>query len=212
MNGHRLTWAVAAAFFAGCAKQETTLTRPPLVNPPPAVELDVGKRVADLKRQSDQFTALAGRLPGGTGDENRRLLQQAFAQLAQLLPVLAGPGDGGVFQHQLSIVNDTRTQLVSRSPDLSIDPIVDNGLRAVRNALTELAHARYYEQTRVAQALDGLNAKTEELDAYAGPSHPVAVAAAARQAAELIGLMSDTLAARVAESDATPASAPATRN
>src|SRR5207253_561337 len=127
---------------------------PPMSNPPaPAdglnhaqsavVEVDVERRAEELKARGRQFADLAKTLPRATDEEDRDALRQVFTQLAQILPSLPGPDVTGVFQHQVSVVNDVRTQLAGRS-DLSIDPIVDTGLRAMLNALGEAAHTSYY--------------------------------------------------------------------
>ena len=94
------------------------------------------------------------------------------------------------------MVNDTRTQLAGRSANLATDPIVDNGLRAVRNALTELAHGAFFDQPQVGALVDQLSTKVDELDTYPGPTHPLGVAAAVQQAGQAISQMAVVLAGR----------------
>jgi hypothetical protein len=189
----------------GCAKRPPGPTQSHPVSQRPTVETDPDRRAANLQQQAQAFVALSKDLPGMTPAENRRLNQQVFTQLAQILPALGGPDAGGIFEHQVSVVNDTRTQLAGRSTDLATDPIVDNGLRAVRNALTELAHGAYYDQPQVGQSVDQLSAKVEELDSYPGPTHPLAVAAAVQQAGQTISQMAVVLAGRAAVGPTTEA-------
>ena len=210
MSANRVTvgraGAMAVAALAlggvgfGCApKQRPTLSKPPEVNPQPAVEMDLDKRVAELKRQADELAGLAKRLPGATADENRQMIREVFVRLAQALPQLGGPNAGGVFEHQISVVTDTRTQLTSRSADLAVEPIVDNGLRAARTALGEAAHATYYQEPQVGQGLDQLAAKIESLDTYQGAAHWQAVAVVVQQESAIVSQMAGILATRLAD-------------
>src|SRR4051812_1714306 len=194
---------VGALTTGGCNRGANA----PMSNPPePAnglnhtqaavVEVDVERRAEELKARSRQFADVVRMLPRANDEEDRDTLRQAFTQLAQILPSLPGPDVTGVFQHQVSVVNDARTQLAGRS-DLAVDPIVDTGLRATRNALVEAAHTSYYEEARAQldPALDQLTARVDDLDKFTGPVHPVAVAAALQQAGQVIGHMSDALTA-----------------
>ena len=220
MTDHRVTGgracglalgiAMVLATGGGCAKRQPAPTRPPPPSPTmqrQPMEMDPDRRAADVRQQAESLAALSKNMPGMSPAENRRLEQQAFTQLSQLLPTLGGPDAGGIFEHQVSVVNDTRTQLAGSSPNLATDPIVDNGLRAVRNALTELAHGAYYDQPQIGQAVDQLSAKVDELDTYPGPTHPLAVAAAVQQASATISAMADVLAGRAA---AGPTTGPST--
>ena len=133
---------LAQSVGGGCAKRQPAPPSPARSASTRPMEADLDRRAANLQQQAQAFVAFSKNLPGMTPAENRRLNQQVFTQLAQILPALGGPNAGGIFEHQVSVVNDTRTQLAGRSANLATDPIVDNGLRAVRNALTELASRR----------------------------------------------------------------------
>src|SRR5579863_8163970 len=72
----------------GCAKTRSTLTSPVVQpNPPPQMAADVTVRVQTLGRLADSFARLSNQLPGGSVEEHRRLLSQAFAQLEEILPM-----------------------------------------------------------------------------------------------------------------------------
>lgn len=205
---------VASMIGGGCARKAATpppSSAAPSVNtpPPPTSGDDMGGiNLAEIGERADNFAALASRLPGSTDAENRDMLEQAFAQLARLLPMLTPEQTGG-FQHQLSVVNDTRTQLASRSPGLSVEPILYNGLKAVRNALTEAARASYYQDPSVTDALTKLSESVDQLDEASGPFNAIAVAGAMRQTSHVVRAMTQTLAAKLS-GDATtqPAAAP----
>src|SRR5947199_2924565 len=133
VSGITLALAFAAA---GCPKQRSTMTRPPELNPPPPVERSAGVRIDALGGLSKQFAQTAEQLPGRSADEHRRLAQQAFADLAQILPTLFGPNPTGTQRQQLRVVENARSQLSNAPKTLAPEPTIDTGLRAARDALS----------------------------------------------------------------------------
>src|SRR5687768_13933828 len=134
--------AALALGGAGCVKQRPTMSKPPPAQNRPGAPA-ARYQPQELDRKAGQFAEVARRLPGNSAAQHRDLMRQAFTLLAEALPLAAGPNRGGVFEHQLSVVNDARAQLQDRSADLSVDPIINNGLAAVYNALDDVARSTY---------------------------------------------------------------------
>jgi hypothetical protein len=190
-----VTIVAALALGGGCVKQ-----RPTMPKPPPAENQGNGGRVRfqprELDRKSGQFAELTRRLPAGSAPQDRAMMRQAFTLLVEILPLTVGPNRSGVFEHQLSVVNDTRSQLQDRSTDLSIDPIVNNGLGAVYNALEDAARSTYPSESEIAQGVRDYGQKLEEIYALRGMSRWPAIAEALRGVSDVLVKMSQSLATR----------------
>jgi hypothetical protein len=202
MSVMRASWGrgavvlAALALGAGCVKQRPTMSKPP-----GAENQAGGGRAArfqpqELDRKAGQFAEIARRLPGTSAEQHRHLMRQAFTLLAAALPLTVGPNRGGVFEHQLSVVNDARAQLQDRSADLSIDPIVNNGLAAVYNALDDAARSTYPSESGIAQGVRDYGQKLEEIYTYRGPSRWPVIAEALRGVSEILRQMAESLATR----------------
>jgi hypothetical protein len=193
-----LALLAGAMFFApGCAKRQSTMAKPPQINPPPPVEADAGVRVNELEELSRRFEQTVAKLPGSTPDEHRQAVQQVFAELAQVLPVLYGPNPPGTFRQQLRVVESSRTQLAAASKGLAVAPTIDTGLRAARDALASLATASYFDQAQLGQAMDRLTSTLNDLDTARGGMHQGVVAEAATQMSQVIRQMAQTLSQRL---------------
>jgi hypothetical protein len=207
MSQMQLTWKQwggvallpAVLGLPGCARQTPAAHRPPQVNSQDAIMRDAELRARELSSHAAELSALAANLPGNSADEDRRLMQQVFASLVQVLPLVRGANHGGVFDHQLSVVNDTRTQLGSTSPNLSIQPIVDNGLRALRNALDDAVHSGYADDGQISKLTDELASRVDELDSAHGATHSVVAAEVVGLATQVIHRMADDLQMRLNE-------------
>jgi hypothetical protein len=202
MSVTRASWGQGAVVLAvlglggGCVKQKPTMSKPP----PAENQGNGGGRARfqprELDRKAGQFTELARRLPANSTQQNREMMRQAFALLAETLPLTVGPNRTGVFEHQLSVVNDTRSQLQDRSADLSIDPIVNNGLGAVYNALEDASRSTYPSESEIAQGVRDYGQKLEEIYALRGMARWPAIAEALRGVSDVLGKMSQSLATR----------------
>jgi hypothetical protein len=192
-----LALMLVLTFCTGCPKRQSSMGRPPEVNPPPKVEASASARLDELDELSRRFEATAQRLPGGTPDEHRQIVQQVFAELAQLLPVLYGPNPAGPFRQQLRIVESSRTQLASGPKGLAVEPTVDTGLRAAHDALASLSSRAYFDQAQLGQTMDRLAATLARLDTARGPAHQGVVAEAVSLTAGAIRQMSDALIRRL---------------
>ena len=184
-----VTCAVSAAlalYAAGCAKQRSTMDRPPEVNPPPRVERDADVRVDELEGLSQRFTQTAQRLPGRNSNEHRAAVVQAFADLSQILPILFGPSPTGVQRQQLRVIENARSQLAGSSSGLAPEPTIDTALRAGRDALSGLGRGSYFDHPELTQMLDRLDNTVSDLDAARGTTHHQVVA-------EVVDLMSQTV-------------------
>lgn len=169
---------VVALFLCagGCAKQRSTMGKPPEVNPLPAVEQSAEVRVDELGDLAKKFIATAERLPGRNADEHRQLTQQAFADLSQILPVLFGPNSTGAQRQQLKIVENARTHLAGAARGLAPEPTIDTALRSARDALASLGRGNYFDRPQLAQILDRLDKTVADLDSTRGPQHQQVVA------------------------------------
>lgn len=188
---------LTVAAVAGCTKRRSTMGAAPDVNPPPAVEADAGERVDALAERSRKFDETVQQLPGRTPEEHRRAMQQVFAELAKVLPILYGPQPSGVFRQQLRVVESARTQLASAPQGLALEPTVDTGLRAARDALAGLASRGYFDEAQVGQTMDRLNGALDRLDTNRGAMHQTVVAEAAGLMSQAIRQMSEALSQRI---------------
>jgi hypothetical protein len=193
-----LALALAAA---GCPKQRSTMHRPPELNPPPPVERSAGVRVDELGDRARQFAQTAQRLPGRNIDEQRVAVQQAFADLAQILPILYGPSPTGVQRQQLRVVESTRSQLAAVRSGLAPEPTIDTGLRAARDALAGVGRGGYYDSPDLAKTLDQLDRTVSDLDAARGATHQQVVGETVDLMSQAVNQMADALHKRLEGDD-----------
>ena len=197
-----LALGLALAFCAGCPKRQGTMRPPPQLNPPPRVEASAEARASELEELSRHFEETAQRLPGRTPEEHRAIMQQVFAALARILPVLQGPNPDGAFRQQLRIVESARTQLASGPGGLSPEPTIDTALRAARDMLASLASRGYFDQAQLGKTIDRLDATIAGLDTTRGLAHQRVVADSVEAMSQAIHQMSGALSQRVTEATA----------
>ena len=190
----------------GCAKRRGAMGPAPQPNPPPRVETSVTARVSELDRLSAQLEETTQRLPGNSPDEHRRLVRQAFGELAQILPVLYGPNPTGTFRQHLRIVENARTQLASAPRGLAMEPTIDTGLRAAHDSLEALAQREYFDQEKMGPLIDSLSSAVAGLDVARGPAHASVVADAFAQTSQVVRQMAASLGQRLGNQ---PAARPA---
>jgi hypothetical protein len=206
--------SLALALLAGgCAKNKSTMGAAPEPNPVPKVQASADARADELKNRSQKFDETVQQLPGRTPEEHRRAMQQVFTELAQILPMLYGPNPSGVFRQQLRVVESSRTQLATAPQSLAVEPTIDTGLRAARDALAGLASKGYFDRAQLGQTMDRLNKALDALDTNRGAMHQTAVAESAGLMSQAIRQMSDALNQRIDEGTGTatnskPAPAP----
>jgi hypothetical protein len=166
-----------------------------------------GVRVLDLVARSESLQATARRLPGGTPEEHRRLVHEAFSDLSQILTQLVGPEPAGSYRQQLMALERARGRLTDESTVLATEPTIDTGLRAAHGALGSLQRENYPEEQELAATLDRLNQKVMELDRVRGALHRTvageAVEIAGDAAAQMVAALSDRLGEGGAEPAAT---------
>lgn len=205
---------IALLALAGCIKHATTM--PPLQavqpNPPPMVVSDATLRIRTLARLSDSYIRLCNQLPGRTVAEHRELMADGFSQLNEILPLLQGPTSDAEFKQQMRMIADARTELATGSPDLSPEPTIDTGLRALRDLLRGIARTGYFDQNDLTMALDRCSNKIDELDTVRGPLHQLVVGEAMGMSSQIVQKMSAILSQRIVEQNATqPGTRPTTR-
>jgi hypothetical protein len=208
-RGWLATFCIRSSVFclvslAGCAKQHPTLPPPSAAqpNPPPRVASDVATRVQTLDRLADSFARLSNQLPGGSVDEHRALMSQAFGQLEEILPMLDGPAPGAEFRQQMQVISDAQAELTTGPKDLSPEPTIDTGLRAARDVLANISHTSFYEQGNLRSQFDQLSAKLNELDTVRGPLHQVEVGEAVTTMSQIITKMTHIVGQRLSEQNA----------
>jgi hypothetical protein len=188
---------------AGCPKQRSTMDRPPEVNPRPPVETSAEVRVDELGERSRKFAQTAERLPGRSAEEHRALVQQAFLDLSQILPILYGPNPSGVQRQQLRGVESARSQLWTAPRGLAPEPTIDTGLRAARDSLASLGRGTYFDRPELAETLDRLDATVADLDAAKGTNHQQVVAETVDLMSQAVNQMTAALDERL-QGDAGP--------
>ena len=204
-----VTCAVSIALAlaaAGCPKQRSTMRGPPEVNPLPPVQRSAEVRVDELGERARQFAQTAQRLPGRSLDEHRALVQQAFADLAQTLPILVGPNPTGVQRQQTQVVESSRSQLAAGRSGLAPEPTIDTGLRAARDALSGLGRGSYFDHPDLAKTVDRLDKTVSDLDSARGTRHQQVVAETIDLMSQAVNQMSEALNARLRDD---PAAQPA---
>lgn len=184
------------------------MSRPPEFNPPPAVESSAAVRAVELHDLSRRLARTAERLPGQSAKEHRQLVGEAFGELAQILPMLYGPDAPGTFRHQLRVVESARSQLAALPQGLAVEPTIGSGLRAAHDALRTLASRSYFEQERLVQTMDRLNATINSLDTARGPAHQAVVADTLTLMSDAMLQMTEALGDRLASATA-PSTQPA---
>lgn len=206
-SGWTLT-ALALVLAGGCVK-----TRPTISTTKPAPETQVSEttlRVRELSRLAEEYGAIARQLPGRTPEEHRDLMRQVFAELGQILPLLENPRDNLIYRHQISIIEDSRTQLAAGSSDLAVQPTIDTGLRAAYHALAGVSQNSYFDQADLTPPLDQMSAKVDELDTVHGLTHSVVVGEAVEISSGIVSKMADALAQRISSEAGTPLPPPET--
>ena len=183
-----------ALLSAGCPKRQSTMDRPPQINPPPPVEQSAVVRVDQLGALAGRFAQTANRLPGRNANEHISLVQQAFTDLAEVLPILYGPSPSGPQRQQLRVIESARAQLGAGRQALAPEPTIGTGLRAARDALDGLAHGSFFDQPDIAKTIDQLNGTVADLDAARGSNHQQVVA-------ETVDLMSQAVSQMAAALD-----------
>ena len=181
----------------GCTKRRSTMGAAPEVNPRPKVEARAEARADELGERSRKFDQTVQQLPGRTPEEHRRAMQQVFAELSQILPILYGTNPSGVFRQQLRVVESARTQLAGAPQGLAIEPTIDTGLRAARDALRGLSRNSYYDHPQLGQTLDRLDKLVSDLDAARGPNHQQVVAETVDQMSQAVTQRSAALNERL---------------
>jgi hypothetical protein len=199
-----LAASVAAASSAGCAKKRSTMGPAPDLNPEPKVEANAGARADELAERSRAFDETVQQLPGRTPEEHRRVMQQVFAELSQILPMLYGRNPSGVFRQQLRVVESSRRQLTGPQ-GLAVEPTIDTGLRAARDAIAGLAGKSYFDQSKLGPTMDRLNRALDALDTNRGAMHQTAVAESVGMMSQAIRQLTDALNQRVDEGTASNA-------
>ena len=205
---------IAPLALPGCMKQGTTMPLPPVLqqNPPPKVMSDATLRIRTLARLSDTYTRLCNQLPGRSVSEHRQLMADGFADLNEILPMLQGPTTDAEFNQQMRMIADARAELASGSADLSAEPTIDTGLRALRDLLREIAGTAYFDRADLPPLLDRYSNKIDELDTVRGPLHQLVVGEAMGMSSQIVAKMSNELSQRMAEQNSTqPATWPASR-
>jgi hypothetical protein len=198
--------SLSAFLVAGCAKKQSSMTMEE--NPQPKLEKNADLRVQDLRDLVARFEEDTRALPGRNDEEHRQIMGKAFADLAEILPILAGPTPTGSFRLQLQRVESARQQLTKGNPSLAVEPIEDDGLRSAAGALQGVSHDAFYNRSEINDALDRLRTRLLQLDRERGPGHRLVVRDVTRGMIDVLRMMGDTYAERLLPPQATATTAP----
>jgi hypothetical protein len=202
---------IGILFISGCPRKDRpVMPMPPEPNPQPEVNKDAGVRTRDLSQKVTEFVSASREVPTNDEGAYRRAVGQVFGDLSQILPLLQGPNPPGAFRQQMRIVQSSRNQLGSTSQDLSADPTIDSGLRAVYAALVSVQQEQFAEQAELSKILETINARVNDLDTVRGPMHRETVKDAVTLIGQAVQRMSATMDQRMSEPRSRPATAPAT--
>lgn len=211
MSDMRSGWALSAlaiVLAGGCVKTRPTIST---TKPVPETQVsDTTLRVRELSRLAEEYAAISRQLPGRTPEEHRDLMRKVFAELGEIMPLLQNPRDNLIFRHQISIIEDCRTQLATGSSDLAVQPTIDTGLRATYHALAGTAQNSYFDQGDLTPLLDQMSAKIDELDTVHGLTHSVVVGEAVEISSGIVSKMADVLTQRIGAEAGAPLPPPAT--
>jgi len=212
MNHNQIILAasiMSTAALMGCQPHKPPLHRAvtqPNLNSP--VMTDVNQRMPELKARAAVFTAAAKALPGDDSADDRKLTIGAFDSASAALALLGGPTPNGGFRQDLRIIDNVRQRISSSSPDMSIDPTTDTGLRAIYNALINLRERYFLADRQVQTQLDAVRDKVDALDSVRGPLHSVTAAECFVAESDLVNTMSAKLEGRAFAPTTAPAPTP----
>jgi hypothetical protein len=191
-----LLLACLFAIATACAPKKTPTHASTEPNPMSPVLSDMTQRMDELQKASNEFSAVAKQLPGRDSTRDRTLSADAFDRASSALVILGGPTPGGAFRQNLRIMDDTRQHLSNNPVDATYDPTIDTGLRALNNALIDVATHLFPNDAEVRKLLDAAAARVDDLDTVRGPLHALAASHVFRATADVIETMSQKLQGR----------------
>jgi hypothetical protein len=200
-----MTFAAAMTLLSACGPKKTQPTRTPAPGAPNTMTNDADRHVSELLSRASALRKAADALPARDVDDDARRTVEAFDRAADALEALAGPDPAGAFRQQLRTMKASRDQIVRASgPNgAAPEPVVDSGLRAMNIAMTEIRERHFPANADVAEQLNQLRSRLEELDAVRGPLHRLVVAQAFEAMAGAVEKMADVYEKR--ESATAPA-------
>jgi hypothetical protein len=185
--------SAACLIFAGCAQKASTASTQ---KDDSQLAADTTSRVKEIQSRVSELDALSQQLPGANDQSNRKLVAEAFAGLTRILPLIEGDYQSGEFRQGMRVLNSSREQLASGSPDLAAEPTVGQGLRAAERLLRNLNSFVFDNNADLTKSLDMLQKKVVELDTAHGPMNRVLAAQAFRTTTDILQQMSTALVER----------------
>jgi hypothetical protein len=206
---------LTGALFAvgGCmssSQNSVPINVPVEPNPPPAIEVSPLQRVQGASARLDEFDRRAQQLPGADESQDRVLMEQVFADLVIILPLLEGPEADAVFRQQVRLIESTQNQITGLPTNLPSEPLIGTGLRAADNALQDMFAQQFPDQTNLTKPLSALSDKLDALDTAHDAANRQLVADAVRMMGAIMRQMDDALAQRLQQTTQ-PSTAPSTQ-
>jgi hypothetical protein len=147
------------------------------------------QRMEDLQAAVDRFQEQANALPGKDDAEHRAIMEKAFDDLHEAMPILAGEGQSGAFRLQMRSIHSAREELAG-NPNLAPEPIEDSGLRSAVAAMGRIASKDFYSGLR--PDVNKLRLSLRPLDRTTGPMHRLVVRDVVRQMADVLRSLAET--------------------
>jgi hypothetical protein len=203
--GSCCTFAAVALLAGGCAAKKTSTVgqqQPRPMEEPQLAASEVTGRVHDLQSRVNALAADANQLPGqganlqAAATSHRQLMQKCFAGVEAVLPLLAGQNPTSEFRQGMRVLESSRQQLASGSPELAAEPTIGQGLRATTRLLSNLNAFAFENDANVAKHLDTLQQRVNQLDTTRGATNRVVASEAMRDTANVLQQMTNALADR----------------
>jgi hypothetical protein len=204
LNRALMLLVVSVALASGCKSKPAP--EKPRENPPSPLFNDVDQRLSESQQRGEELSQIAARMPGRNAEEDRKLIAGAFDRAHAALELLAGPDAPGALRQSIRIVDNARQSLAGATAQMSIDPTVDSGLRAIYSGLENVRERAFPNDPQVKSLVNDLHTRVEELDTVRGPLHSIVVANAFRSASDVIRRMAGEMGNRTAA----PVGGPAT--
>jgi hypothetical protein len=199
--------------FGGCSNKARSAEQPSQAQPPSQeaqLAAEAINRIHEIEYRVKAFEAASNLLPGETEAQNRRMMQESFSSLTQILPLIEGPSPSSEFRQGMRVLDTSRQQLASGSTNLATEPTIGQGLRATSRLLANINNLVFGSDPAIGKRIDAVQQRVDQLDTAHGGMNRVVAAQAMRETAGVLRQMSSALADRAGLEGPKPTTNPAT--